>query len=161
MVTALTKYTEARPTRGTFRPFPLQCIGFRSHPLSCSELLIRFSETSLTTHSLILTHISRRNPYLDSITRLTPIVEVSVHQECILRLVPRRLSPRRVKSLSSPLAELGQPERHWGVFPSLLEPSHGRPTKINWTYPSPKASFLRRIPLPNFQLSKSTEKWSE
>ena len=63
---ALTKYTEARPTRGTFRPFLLRRIGFRSHPLSHLELLIRFSETSLTTSLLILTHNSQRNPYLDS-----------------------------------------------------------------------------------------------
>ena len=32
LVTALTKYTEARPTRGTFRPFSLWCIGL--HRLS-------------------------------------------------------------------------------------------------------------------------------
>ena len=158
---ALTKYTKARPTHGTFGPFPLRRIGFRSHPLSRSELLcIRFSETSLTTSLPILTHNSWRNPYLDSITRLTPIVEVSVHQECILTLVPRRLSPRRVESLS-PLAELGQPDRHRGVFPSLLEPSHRHPTKINRMYPSPEALFLHRIPLPNFWLLKSTKKRSE
>ena len=66
LVTALTKCTEARPTRGTFGPFPLRCIGFRSHPLSRSELLIRFSEMSLTTSLPILTHNSRRNPYLDN-----------------------------------------------------------------------------------------------
>ena len=63
---ALTKYTEAQPTRGTFRPSSLQHIGFRSPSLSRSELLIQFSETSLTTFLLILTHISWRNPYLDT-----------------------------------------------------------------------------------------------
>ena len=149
------------PTHGTFRPFLLRHIGFWSHPLSHSELLIRFSETSLMTSLLILTHNSWRNPYLDSIMRLIPIVKVPVHQECLFRPVPRRLSPRRVESLSSPLAELGQPVRHREVYPSLLEPPPGRPTKIHRMYPSPEASFLCRIPLPNFRLSKSNEKRSE
>ena len=46
----------------------------------------------------LFTHISRRNLYLDSITRLIPTVKVSVHQECILRLAPLQLSQRRVES---------------------------------------------------------------
>ena len=132
-----------------------------SEPSSLTFGVIRFSETSLTTSLLILTHNSQRNPYLDSITRLIPTVEVSVYQECTLRLVPRRLSQRRVESLSSPLAVLGQPARHWEVFPSLLEPTHGCPSQSNRTYPSPEVSSLCKTPSLNYRLLKSNKERSK
>ena len=100
---ALTKYTEARPTRGTFGPSSLWRIGFRSPSLSCLELLIQFSETSLTTFLLILTHISRRNPYLDRLLGWN---------ECILR--GRRGLGTQVGS------RLGL-----GILGGVIRPAHG------------------------------------
>ena len=107
------------------------------------------------------THIFRRNLYLDSIMRLLPTVEVSVHQECILRLTPQQLSQRRVRSPSSLLAVLGQLVWHQEVFFFLPEQTHEHPTKIIQTSPSPEALPSHKTPLPNYQLMKSNKRWSK
>ena len=78
----------------------LQRIGFRSHSLIHSESLIRFSEMSLTTYFLLFTHISWRNPYLDSIMRLPPTIEVSVQQNVHPDLPPDDSAKRESDSSS-------------------------------------------------------------
>ena len=140
-------------------------------PTSMNRLSEPFSLTFGVTYPILgdvsndlfltFTHISRRNLYLDSITRLLPTIKVSVHQECILRLAPQQLSQRRVESPSSLLAILGQPVWHREVFPFLLEQTHGRPTKIIQTSPSPEALPSHKTPLPNYQLMKSNKRWSK